>query len=407
MKSVEHTLDWILIVCWILLLIIGVVSVYSATYQDGTGWSKYAKNHLLNTFLGLVIGVTVLFVKPIQFYYYSFFLWFVFFLFLVGVEIFGILGMGAIRWIEIFGVRFQPSELMKIGVVLALSRWISDRLNKLNSWVTYFGLTVIVVLPFILVAAQPDLATSSIYFAPTLVVLLIAGLPFVVFFAFYFLFHSLITSFHQVLWYASLVLGTILLFFAIKRKWLIFILVFLYIFIGLIAPWIWNTKLHEYQKLRILSFLNPESDPLGKGYQSIQSKIAIGSGGFIGKGFLKGTQTQLNFLPIQHTDFIFSVIAEEWGFLGAFGILIIYLIILLRIWQRGLYSKNKFNGILLFAIGGLWLYQIFVNIAMTLGLLPIAGIPLPFLSYGGTSMISHCILMGLAINCSSRAHYYS
>lgn len=404
---IEKDLDYYLILSWILLLIIGVMSVYSATYQVDIGWSNLARNHLIYSVLGLVIGLSMLFMKPIHYYDLSYVTWIVAFLILVSVEVYGKLGMGAVRWIEIAGVRFQPSEIMKIGLILALSRWISDRINNLSNWTTIIGIIVLCVVPFVFVVIQPDLATSTIYFAPVVVILFLSGWPMYSFLAVSIPAFSLVLSFHKVIWFIFLAISSIFLYLNSKKKWITILIILVSILTGFLSPWIWETKLHEYQKSRIVTFLNPDSDPLGKGYQSIQSKIAVGSGGLSGKGYLQGTQTQLDFLPIQHTDFIYSVIAEEWGFVGATFILFLFTFILFRLWIQGYRSKNKFNRIVLYAIAGLWFYQVFINIAMTLGIVPVAGIPLPFLSYGGSSMITHSILMGIAVSFSSRYRSYS
>ncbi|MDK9700185.1 MAG: rod shape-determining protein RodA, partial [bacterium] len=371
---VSREFDWYLFACWIALLFIGLIVVFSATHPDTGGWSTTARFHLLYIGVGIAVGVFAYFTPLTRVYDIAYILWLGCFLLLAGVELFGKLGMGAVRWIEIAGVRFQPSELMKLGVIIALARWLGDRAGHAAQPVTLLGVFTIAILPMMLVAAQPDLATSTIFLAPAMTLLIWSGYPLSGMLAFAVPFVAMIVSMHPIFVIIILVVGGLAIRFSGGSIKTIAMSLMGGGIVSWLTPWIWQTKLHEYQRNRILTFLNPDNDPLGKGYQSIQSKIAVGSGGFTGKGFLGGTQTQLDFLPIQHTDFVFSVLAEEWGFLGSLLLLLVLGVLFWRLWGQAYRAKNRNGGLLLAGIAGLWVYQIFVNVAMTLGLMPVAGI---------------------------------
>ncbi len=398
--------DWVSFGCWLGLMVLGGLCVYSASHPPIGGISAIGKSHLINIFLGIVVAAIAYFTPVNRIYDSAYIAWLGACLLLIGVEISGKMGLGAVRWIEIGGLRFQPSEVMKLGVIVALARWLGDRTGETTRMSTILGVSLIAVFPLLMVAAQPDLATSTIYLAPAIAILYWAGYPVSGFLAFGLPVVSLAFGFKPIFLIIVLIIGAIVIRYAGGSIKSIFFSLIAGLTTGFFAPWLWENKLHEYQRNRILTFINPDFDPLGKGYQSIQSKIAIGSGGFTGKGFLNGSQTQLDFLPIQHTDFVFSVLAEEWGFIGALFLLILVGVLFLRLWGRAHRSKNRFAGLLLAGILGVWVYQIFINIAMTVGIMPVAGIPLPFLSYGGTSMLINCMLMGFAINISSHWRSY-
>jgi rod shape determining protein RodA len=277
---------------------------------------------------------------------------------LVALIIVGLLGtikLGAQRWIDLYFFTFQPSELMKLALILALAKYYSllsaleTRDIKCHILPIFF-----VVLPSVLVAKQPDLGTAGLLFCVGFVVIFLAGFP----------------------------------------KKILFI--FMAAFIG-ICPLGWFF-LHDYQKNRILTFLAPDRDPLGAGYNILQSKIAIGSGHIWGQGFLRGTQSKLNFLPEKNTDFIFTTIAEESGFIGAFLMLCLFLVLCHYFFWAASETRTKFSKLLCYGLGTLVFLHVFVNIAMVTGLLPIVGIPLPFLSYGGSSMITFMISCGLVMS---------
>ncbi len=384
----------------------GAVAVISASHSTTGGLSPIGKSHLINITIGLVVAAIAFFTPVNRVYDFAYVSWLLAILLLIGVEIGGKIGLGAVRWIEIAGIKFQPSELMKLGVILALARWLGDRAGETTRTSTVLGVALLSLLPMVLVLIQPDLATSSIFLAPAIAILFWANYPVSGFLAIGLPIVAMIFGFKPILLPFVLIGGIVLIRIAGGKRGAMLLSLGASLAAGLLGPWLWDNKLHEYQRNRILTFINPDFDPLGKGYQSIQSKIAIGSGGFTGKGFLNGSQTQLDFLPIQHTDFVFSVLAEEWGFLGVLLLLIVLGVLFTRLWGRADRSKNRFSGLLLAGILGVWVYQIFVNIAMTAGILPVAGIPLPFLSYGGTSMLTHSILMGLALNISSRWRSY-
>ncbi len=279
---------------------------------------------------------------------------------LISVIIFGQIGGGSRRWLLIGFVRVQPSELMKIALIISLASVYATSIS--NTGFNFRKLikpAVLCVIPFVLIVNQPDLGTG-------LLLLLIAG--------------------------------SITLFVKVERK-------VLYTVSGICiaaAPLLWY-GLKAYQKSRILTFLNPDRDPLGAGYHIIQSKIAIGSGMLIGKGFLKGTQNALSFLPEHHTDFIVSVLAEEWGLMGCSVLLLLYLIFLFWGLNIAYNCRNMFGSILAFGITAMIFWQIFINIGMVMGLMPVVGVPLPLVSYGGSSVITNMVGFGILLNISMRS----
>jgi len=278
---------------------------------------------------------------------------------LIAVALFGHTANGAQRWISFGFFLFQPSELMKISVVIALARYFDDhKSNESYLLRELFVPFLLVLLPCVLILKQPDLGTA-------LMIVLVA---------------------------ASMVLF-------IGMNWKSIGITVAGVLVLLPPAWHF---LKDYQKDRLLTFLSPESDPLGTGYHIIQSMIAIGSGGFLGKGFLKGSQTQLKFLPEQQTDFVFSVFAEEWGFIGGLVLMVIFTSLIIWGLRIALHSKDLLGTILAFGITALIAWQVIINMGMVLGVLPVVGIPLPFLSYGGSAIVSLLAAIGLLMNVSVR-----
>jgi rod shape determining protein RodA len=271
---------------------------------------------------------------------------------LVGVEIYGSIGMGAQRWIAVGPVQVQPSELMKITLVLALARYFHGlNLEDVNRITSFIPPLMMILLPTALVLRQPDLGTAM---------MLAAG-------------------------------GIVLMFLAGVRIWI-------FVAGGLAAlasiPIAWQF-LRDYQKQRVLTFLDPETDPLGAGYHILQSKIALGSGGMFGKGFLQGTQSHLNFLPEKQTDFVFTMLAEEFGMIGGLGLLGLYALLLVYGVFIAMRSRSHFGRLLAMGVTVTFFLYVFINIAMVMGLLPVVGVPLPLISYGGTAMLT--LMMGFGL----------
>ncbi|MGN7614249.1 rod shape-determining protein RodA [Magnetococcales bacterium HHB-1] len=268
------------------------------------------------------------------------------------VPFLGSIGMGARRWLQIGSFRLQPSELIKVTLVLALARYFHDLArSKPLGWRELWGPLLLMGLPLFLIIKQPDLGTAIL---------------------------------------AALVGGTVVFVAGLPGR----VIVFLAAFGAALSPVLWSF-LHGYQKQRILTLFNPESDPLGAGYHIIQSKIAVGSGGLLGKGFMGGSQSHLNFLPERHTDFIFSVLAEEWGFVGCIIVLFLYGIVTLRGLLIASAAKNRFGILAATGFTMLLLFHVIINIGMVLGTLPVVGLPLPLISYGGSSMFTTMIAMGI------------
>ena len=391
-------IDFILLSIVILLSIAGLLALYSATN------TTQSQGYFLRQVTVLTIGFSLLFVTtftPLKiilrlsylFYGISIFV-------LVLVFFFGVIGYGAERWLYLGPVKLQPSEPAKIATVLAVARYLSRPEVDINRFKHLAVVLGFILVPFLLIARQPDLGTSLVFLAMIIPVLFWAGLNW---FALFVLIAPLITAivaFNAVAFTIWMILIMVILFFS-GRKILVLATIFiLHVFVGIATPKMWD-QLRPYQKQRILTFANPEQDPRGSGYQIIQSKVAIGSGGLWGKGFLKGSQTQLRFLPAQHTDFIFSVIGEEWGFMGVATIMALFFLLLVYLLYLATVVKSPFSSISLIGIMVILFFHIFVNIGMTVGLAPVTGLPLPFISYGGSFLLTTLFMIGLAMNFSA------
>jgi rod shape determining protein RodA len=339
-------LDWGLILLIVMLASTGFTALYSAAGGNFDPWAS----RQISRFSVFILGMIVIAMVDIRFWYrVSYPLYFTCLVMLLIVDITGHIGMGAQRWIKLGPIQIQPSELMKIAVVMALSRYFHSATfaDMKNIRFLMIGF-LFLIAPFILVATQPDLGTSG--------VIVMAGV---------------------VMW--IFISGAVAAVCAAPIAWML---------------------MHDYQKKRVLTFMNPESDPLGSGYHITQSKIALGSGGFEGKGFLKGTQSHLNFLPEKQTDFIFTLWVEEWGFVGgAFILTLVGLILAYGFWIAHR-CKHAYGRLLAFGLMVNFSIYVFINVSMVMGLIPVVGIPFPMLSYGGTAMMTVIIGFGLMMSCN-------
>lgn len=355
--------DWSLILICIAIFIIGSLNLYSATFNEMVSRNMtYQKSQLIWFGVGSAMGVVILLIHYKILSRFAYPIYFINLALLVGVLIAGTSTMGGRRWLSLGPFRFQPSEFMKLSMALALAKYFeSDSVTgntgyKLRDM--WLPLSMVLV-PAGLIILQPDLGTAMIL----------------------------------LLMFASL-----MLFIRIDSRTLIIMAT-----VAAVAlPFIYKYGLKDYQRTRITTFINPMSDPKGSGYNSIQSMIAIGSGKFMGKGFRKGTQSQLNFLPEHHTDFIFSVFSEEHGFLGAVVLLALYTLFFLTGLNIAYVSHDKFGTLLSLGILMIFFWHMFVNIGMVCGILPIVGVPLPFVSYGGSSLITSVICVAILTNISNK-----
>lgn len=353
-------IDWVLIGLVVTVCLLGILNIYSATTPYKIVGAAYYIKQIYWMLAGMTVSLLVCSIdyhllEDLSYWLYGFLV-----LLLVVVLVVGRSTMGATRWLNLGLFNVQPSELMKIVIIITFARFF-------NNFQAIGGLTVkdvlfplgILVLPAALIMKQPDLGTA------VLVVLIALSMTF----------------------YVGLRWSTIVTFVCITIP----------------MAWVgWSYLLRPYQKNRILDFLNPERSRLGSGYHIIQSKIAVGSGGIAGKGFVKGTQSQLRFLPEQHTDFAFSVFAEEWGFIGCLVLMILYLSLVLWGLNIARRCNDRFGGLLAVGVTAMLFWHIVINMGMVIGLFPVVGVPMPFFSYGGTSMITSMVGIGLLQNISMR-----
>ncbi len=346
--------NWGLVLLITAMASVGFLALYSAAGGNLDPWaSKQMVRYFV--FVGMMIGIAL---TDIRFLYrISYPVYFACLLMLLIVEFMGKIGMGAQRWINLGFIQLQPSELMKIATVMALAKFFhAATIDDMKNF-RFLGIAFLfIAAPVFLVVTQPDLGTGTVIMMVGIAMFFLAGAP-------------------------------------------------LWIFIGgaaiaaAAAPLGWMV-MHDYQKHRVLTFLNPESDPLGTGYHITQSKIALGSGGFDGKGFLKGTQSHLNFLPEKQTDFIFTLWVEEWGFLGGVFILSLVGLILFYGGWIAFRCRHSYGRLMAFGLMVNFSVYVFVNIAMVMGLIPVVGVPLPLVSYGGTAMMAVLIGFGLMMSCN-------
>jgi len=346
-------LDFTFLLC---ILLLGIISIFAQYSSSGGTFDYYSKSHALRFGVFFVLFLVVSF-TPVRIWHSSSFLIFsILLLLLVYIKFYGVQSQGSTRWINLFVINLQPSELMKVGIILFLSNYYHKISEGDVNKIKYLLYPVIAILaPFILVVSQPDLGTAILILLSGIVVTWLAGV-----------------------------------------RWKIF--AYLSLLAVMTAP-IAISFLKPYQKSRILTFLNPDSDPLGAGYQIIQSKIAIGSGGLFGKGFLNGTQAYLNFLPEKHTDFIFTLYAEEFGFFGTVFMVFLYSMVTYRIIKIGNETRSIFGKLYCYGFANAFFIYVAVNMSMVLGLLPIVGAPLPILSYGGSSMLAIMFGLGIVMSC--------
>ncbi len=402
-RLVRH-LDVGILVCVFLMVSVGLVAIYSATYasEAQVGYLTLKKQGIWIA-LGLVLVAAVV-VVPMRFFHkYAYSFYFLSLGLLVLVLFVGA-GSGTRRWLPFGPFSIQPAEFAKVATILALAKYLSAERNltRVRELVVPF---LLVGLPTLLVVKQPDLGSALVFLAVLLPILHWAGLPHVTLFVLLAPAISLFSAFNYYSFFAAMILISLVLL--LSRRGMRFFLTnfFLNVGVGALTPVVWGL-LKEYQKKRILTFLGLESDPRGLGYQVLQSKVAIGSGGVFGKGFLHGTQTHLRFLPEQHTDFIFCVIGEEFGFLGVVLVLGLFLYFILKSLNVAVAVKSRFSSLVVFGAIMVFLFQVTVNIGMTVAILPVTGLPLPFLSYGGSSLVASLILVGLILNASrSRFEY--
>jgi rod shape determining protein RodA len=316
---------------------------------------------------------------------------------LLGTVAWGSIAKGAVRWIDVGLFTFQPSEPAKIGLILALARLTTDKKYDPDRLTHLLRAIALTLLPLGLVMAQPDLGTSIIFATVFLFMVIGAGTPPAYILLLVSPVIAAITSFHILVF-----IGFILTLIIVAWRMKIFMGLFVFILavnlaISAATPMLWN-HLKPYQQQRLITFINPEADPKGSGYQIIQSKVAVGSGGVAGKGLGKGSQTQLMFLPEQHTDFVFSMLSEELGFLGASAALLLYALVLFRGFRAAQRCQGRYTALVCVGLSAMLTAHIFINIGMAVGLMPVTGLPLPFLSYGGsflwTAMVSAGIILG-------------
>ena len=350
--------DWTLLLFVLVICAIGVIQIYSATQN-----TKFAGAQVRQVYWVLA-GVATMFLVSLVNYQSLLdrvhWMYGAAFLSLVAVLVFGQRYLGARRWIKIYGsVHFQPSEWVKLVLILAMAKYFHELRNREATFGDIVKATLLGGIPMLLVLRQPDLGTALTYVPIILMALFLGGLK----------------------WQHALVM--------------------LLVSAALVVP-VWRYGLKTYQKSRLTAFLDPEADSLGKGYQADQSKVAVGAGGFWGKGLAKGKQTQNSFLPIPQTDFIFASFAEEQGFVGAMGVLLLYFVVLMRLVQNAQTAPDRGGAFVVMGVVAVLAFHILVNVGMVVGFMPVVGIPLPLMSYGGSSVLFTFLALGIVMNIRMR-----
>ena len=359
-------------------------------------------NHLTTGLLGYFLAIIISYIPLQRIKNYVMPIYFLSIVFLIQIYFFGITISGAQRWLSLGFFSFQPSELAKLATLLGIA-FVLERRN-INSLKDLLKPFIVVTIPWLLIFFQPDLGTSLVLIFLLLVMLYWAQMPieWILIFIFSIItaLLSFVSDFILFLWVPFMGL----LAYRSFHKKLLFSLftMFFHILVAKLTPLLWNFGLKDYQKDRLILFLDPGIDPLGGGYHLLQSKIAIGSGGLLGSGLLNGKLTNLQFIPEQHTDFIFSALGEEGGFIGTMLVIIMFFTLILQLIKIAKNARSDFESLVIIGIAAIFLFQIITNIYMTIGLGPITGIPLPFMSYGRTSLLINFVFIGLSLSALKR-----
>ncbi len=360
-KLLKNT-DYIILTCIIILSIIGVIAIYSAGYSTDVNKDEYIKQIIwLCIIFVMIVGIWL--VDTSSFQIAGYILYISHIALLVGVLFTGSL-MGASSWFNLGGMLYQPSELMKVGFIICMAKLMSNycaigKSEKKKKKRLFLMMCIVFLLPVALILLQPDFGTAIVFFFITAFMVFKMGIK-----------------------YRYVALAILL--------------------IAIMVPIVYCFVLSDYQQNRIKVFLNPELDPTGSGYNALQSKIAVGSGMLFGTGFLKGTQTQLGYIPIKTTDFIYSVISEEFGFVVSVLIVVIFAVLIIRMIWVSRKARDDFSSYIVIGVTGMIFFHFLENIGMTIGLMPITGVPLPFVSYGGSNLLTNGLALGMVLNISAR-----
>lgn len=397
-------LDLGILVPVIALCLLGLLVIYSATGGERLGSGPFLKQ-IIWLACGVIAASVVIATPPRTFHAFAVVIYSISLLLLLAVLLLPAAGEGARRWIHLGPVNFQPSEFAKFALVLVLARVMSDRRfrrERLQGLILPVALTA---LPFALVLVEPDLGTSLVFGVILIAMLFWSGVKGIYLVLLVTPIVSMVAAFHWIPWLIFFVILLVCIYaFRVRLTDAAYLLV-INPAVGIATPLIWNS-LKTYQQKRILGFLNPSLDPWGAGWHIMQSKIAIGSGGLLGKGILHGTQKKLEFLPQRHTDFVYSVIGEELGLLGCIAVLLVFYIMIRKTISLAKTCNNKFSSLASIGIVSYIAFQAVVNVGMTLGIMPVAGIPLPFVSYGGSSMLFALVSVGLILSIARHRFEY-
>jgi len=411
MKELLRSLDYQLLAAVLFLMVTGVVMVHSASTGEQLGISEVWKKQVVWVFFSILAMLAMIPVPQKFLYAFSYVFYGVGIVLLVLTQIYGARGGGSERWLLVGPIRIQPSEFMKVATVCALARYLSLKKNRPVSYGKCIVPFLMVVVPMILVEMQPDLGTALVFGAVVLPVLYWSGLaPVRLFLLVAPVLSAVFTApfiplFNPIVWVAFMFVVVAVLLYLRYSFLGIGINLGMNILAGIATPYVFN-HLAPYQQRRITTIFHPEADPLGSGYQIIHSKIAIGSGGLFGKGVNHGDFTDLGFLPHAHTDFIFSVVGEELGFIGAVLVLGVLFLVVARGIIIASEVKSPFYSVAAIGIASVFAFHMFVNVGMVLGIMPVTGLPLPFLSYGGSSCLANGIMIGLLLNFSVHRHEF-
>lgn len=408
-KNIIYRLDWMLILIYLILVSFGIVNVYSATFSETLEGifdiSQAVGKQVFFLIFSLFIGMIILAINSKFFEQFATLGYFLSLLLLFGLFVFGKTVSGATSWYNIGGISLQPSELAKVTTALVIASLLSKFQSDLKTPRTLFKIGAYVLLPFLLIVLQPD-PGSALIFGAFFFPLFREGLNY----TYLIIFLSVLALFFITLsFHFGVVIGIIamlifLLYFIFKnlnprvKIWPFLIFLIVSIGFSFSVDYIFDNVFQQRHRDRINIVLGKEIDTQGVGYNINQSKIAIGSGGFKGKGFLEGTQTKGDFVPAQHTDYIFSTIGEEWGFIGSFFLIFLFCLLIFRIILQAEKQTNKFRRVYSYGTAGLIFTHFFINIGMSLGMIPTIGIPLPFISYGGSSILAFSIMVFIHLN---------